>query len=459
MPSPRPHLSRPRPRAMALVVTAVVASSAVVAVAAPGLIGTIDGPATPGARAQAVEVLGDIVTVSDVGELDTANLLDAVAAAREAGGAGTAGRGATIGMIRITRAGSTVQQAPAGFRLPLSVTALHPSAIAAVSGRAVSGALGPRAVVMGERTAGLRGAQAGDLIDLVAADGGVHTLTISKIATEEEVGGNELLMTIEAADRLGIATDTQVVIWGFSSRSSIEAALAERGVVGRFRTRIRHSWDPQSPDGTHGLARTKELLGEFAYQVHGDGSVTQEAAWQAANLPAGRVVLSSQIPIRARCHNRIVGDLQAALADVAEAGLAGAIDVANANAYGGCHYPRFNRIAGELGFLSRHSWGMALDTNTVSNCQGCVPQMNCDVVRIFRRHNFAWGGNFLVSDGMHFEWVGERRDQLSYPSTYCPNLVDATPERSAEGSAEATPAGDSRAVLFVTDEPAMVHDH
>ena len=96
---------------------------------------------------------------------------------------------------------------------------------------------------------------------------------------------------------------------------------------------------------------------------------------------------------------------------MAAAGLAGAIDVTNANTYGGCHYPRFNRIGGELGFLSRHSWGMALDTNTVSNCQGCVPQMNCEVVRIFRRHNFAWGGNFLVPDGMHFEWVGERRDQ------------------------------------------------
>ena len=93
---------------------------------------------------------------------------------------------------------------------------------------------------------------------------------------------------------------------------------------------------------------------------------------------------------------------------------------------------------------------MALDTNTVSNCQGCVPQMNCEVVRIFRRHNFAWGGNFLVPDGMHFEWVGERRDQLSYPSTYCPNLVQA--------ATEALPAGNSRSVLFVTDAPAMDHD-
>jgi hypothetical protein len=106
---------------------------------------------------------------------------------------------------------------------------------------------------------------------------------------------------------------------------------------------------------------------------------------------------------------------------------------------------------------------MALDTNTVSNCQGCVPRMNCDVVRIFRRHNFAWGGNFLVSDGMHFEWVGERRDQISTPVTYCPNLVSAATQTDADaGSGSGTDASntaDSRSVLFVTDGPAMTGDH
>ena len=164
---------------------------------------------------------------------------------------------------------------------------------------------------MGERTAGLRGAQAGDLIELIAADGGVHTLTISRIGTEDEVGGTELLMTLEAADRLGITTehpgrDLRVPV--ARRRSTPRSPIA--GVSGRFRTRVRHSWDPPSPDGNLGLARTKELLGEFAYQILGAESIIQEAAWQAANLPAGRELLSAQIPIRARCHNRIVADLR-----------------------------------------------------------------------------------------------------------------------------------------------------
>jgi hypothetical protein len=144
--------------------------------------------------------------------------------------------------------------------------------------------------------------------------------------------------------------------------------------------------------------------------------------------------------------------LQAALAEVVGSGLGSQIDVANANRYGGCFYPRFNRVTGNLGFLSRHSWGAPLDTNTTTNAQGAVPRMNCDVVRIFRKHNFAWGGNFLTADGMHFEWVGERRDLYQYPSRYCPNLPLPVGIASMNSASTVTNVlHTSRATLFQDD--------
>jgi hypothetical protein len=90
---------------------------------------------------------------------------------------------------------------------------------------------------------------------------------------------------------------------------------------------------------------------------------------------------------------------------------------------------------------------MAIDMNTVENAEGSPPTMNCDVVRIFRKWGFAWGGNFLQGDGMHFEYVGQRRDQLPYPSRYCPNIVNTvTPSSVPE-----EPAADARARAFTIE--------
>jgi hypothetical protein len=75
--------------------------------------------------------------------------------------------------------------------------------------------------------------------------------------------------------------------------------------------------------------------------------------------------------------------------------------------------------------------------------------MDCRIVRIFRKHNFAWGGNFLFPDGMHFEWVGQPRNTYQYPSRYCPNVPSGGIESAAP------PTGgvgrDSRSILFTDD--------
>jgi hypothetical protein len=83
--------------------------------------------------------------------------------------------------------------------------------------------------------------------------------------------------------------------------------------------------------------------------------------------------------------------------------------------------------------------------------------MDCRVVQIFRKHNFAWGGNFLRPDGMHFEWVGERRDLITTPDRYCSNVAGYR-ERAESFDAPAV-VGDSRADLFGVDVLATDDDH
>lgn len=409
-----------------VVAASLVALLALGGTVAVGVGATIDGAAEVANQAARLDPgPGDLVVAFDIGPVDPFVVEAGEEAARRAGGHSSTRRGGSIGLRRITRGTAIVHAAPAGYFVPMVFIAAPTDAARGVYGIEIARVLAAGEVVVNEMTAASTGARVGDRLDLRTKDGGSVSLRIGMLAEYDAVGGTELVVDTSVADRLGFTTDTSIVLWGFD-RELIEAALVRVGLEGRADTAVERSWDPPDPDSTISTARTKEALGEPWYRVESDGTITMHPQWIEANLTDGRILLDPTIRIWARCHVEVVGDLSAALADVAAAGLAAEIDVANANTYGGCYAPRYTHTSG---YLSRHTYAMALDTNTVSNCQGCRPRIHCDVVRIFRRHGFAWGGNFRVPDGMHFEWVGERRDRIPYPSDYCPNLVEPTTER------------------------------
>ena len=369
--------------------------------------------------------VGDLAVAFAVGDVDRFVVDASAEAARRAGGFSSARRGGSVGLRRIARDGTTVHAPPAGYYIPMVFSAAPVDAARGVYGIEIAQVMAGGHVVVNEMTADLTGARVGDEVELRTTTGDTVVLRVGMIADYAAVGGSELVFDTSVAVRLGFTSDTSTVMWGFD-RAALEAALVDVGLEGRADTEITRSWDLPDPDETISTARTKAALGEPWYRVNADETISMHPDWIATNLTDGRVLLDPTIQVRAQCHVGIVDDLSAALAEIAAAGLAAEIDDANANVYGGCYAPRYSRISG---YLSRHTYAMAFDTNTLSNCQGCRPRMHCDVVRIFRRHGFAWGGNFRRPDGMHFEWVGSPRDQIPYPSTYCPNIVERTTER------------------------------
>ncbi len=434
---------RPTVRRAALFTAAVVAMTTQVGVAAapqrpvaPQVApASIDEPAAPIAPATRVPPPSfqppDIVSVSQSPEMVGDVIARAQAAAAAAGGRSALGRSAAIQMVRLSRGARTVQAPPSGWRIPFGTTVLPVPAARAAMGRTVSDALtSPGRVVMAASTAGLRGARVGDVLTVRTAGGGTIALTIALLAPDDQVGGTEIVMRPDDASRIGIGDISRVLIWGSrperrSTRPWPTRDWSTRRAPAAWHlghpVRIRRAWDPPDPDAGLTLMRTKLALGEFAFDVRSDGSVALPQAWIDENIDCGpinycRRLLNPTITIRARCHLDVLPALEAALAEVAERGLAHTIDVANANTYGGCFYPRFNRLSQSpyVGFLSRHTWAMALDTNTTTNGQGSTPRMDCRTVRIFRKWGFAWGGNYLTPDGMHFEWVGS--DATSSPS-------------------------------------------
>jgi hypothetical protein len=371
---------------------------------------------------------GDAVSINQFGQLSAALQARAEAVAVAINAPSVLGRGYTIGLYAVRRGATTVQQSALTngvWQYPISVTALPVDAIGRVMTLNISALVARGMVVMSQTSADLRGAQSGDTVELIAADGNARSFVIGAVVPDAEVGGSEMVMSLDQADQLGATITTRVLIYGQFSRQALDAALAAQGLVDGFGVRISKSWNPANPDGILGLANTKKLLGEFAFRVNSFDNMTMDPDWVATNI---QQVSFQDIGVRAFCHRLIVGDLQAALTEVYQAGLSYAIDLTNTNTYGGCWNPRYARASANIGSVSRHAWGMAFDTNTVTNAQGSTPRMDCRVVRIFRKHNFAWGGNFLLSDGMHFEWVGEPRNTWSYPSKYCPNLPNGSIE-------------------------------
>jgi hypothetical protein len=138
-----------------------------------------------------------------------------------------------------------------------------------------------------------------------------------------------------------------------------------------------------------------DAVGSFSYTPHADGRVTPDPKWVAANIR------SEEVPIlgRVTCHRVMLPQLRAALQEVVQRGLA---DKIHPDEYAGCYYPRYIGYDPAKG-LSLHSWGIAVDLNVPGNQRGTAGEMDRQVVQIFKRWGFAWGGDWNYTDPMHFE--------------------------------------------------------
>ena len=325
----------------------------------------------------------------------------------------------TISLTAQTRAGKDIFRLGDGWRIPMATMVAANDYVRATGGDAMADVVARGQVLMGETAAEVRGAQVGDVLILRDRKFWMRPFTIGAIVADEFVDWGDLLMSSSAAAALGEMPVSQIAITQIVSPASVLAGLKKKGITIGTVYRLRTSWDRKNPDGTLGTATTKKLLGEFSYRPTIGSSILVAGSWTSRNI--AWKVRYTDIKLGNNCHRMVVDAIQGALTEIKNAGLSRFVDTANSNRYGGCFVGRYNRLAGNFGAPSRHAWGMAFDINTDTNPQGGVPQMNCAVVRIFRKWGFAWGGNFWPEDGMHFEYVGEQRDQLGYPSRYCPN--------------------------------------
>jgi D-alanyl-D-alanine carboxypeptidase len=178
-----------------------------------------------------------------------------------------------------------------------------------------------------------------------------------------------------------------------SIRGPIQRIVGRRASVQRLDVAARLGLDPKAVQIGFLAGSAADAVGSYSYTVLGGGRIAPQPSWVAGHISTEVMPIIGPMT----CNTLMFPQLRAALDEIVADGLASAI---HPSQYGGCYVPRF--IAGTT-TLSNHAFGLAFDLNVPENQRGTVGEMNRQVVAIFERWGFTWGGTWKWTDPMHFE--------------------------------------------------------
>lgn len=358
--------------------------------------------ATPASAQQQSPPVTETISVWQPGGIDGPFIEAAITSAAGVGAEWVVAHRGTIPLVSVTRAGRVVQEAPEGYRYPMSALALDPRRAAPLIGRSAAAVLQAGEVLMGATSADLRGATTGDVVRFIGWDGSTVELRIGAVVADDVIGWAELVFSSAVAESFGFVRPSSVIVWDVEHTDELVIDLWRRLPEGV--TRISFSTEPDRLDDVLPTALVKQQFGEFAYRVTGSGDQIQvDPEWRAENI------VTVDLPLLGvfRCHRLIAPLIESAMDEVVAAGLAGEISYSDFQVAGGCWNARLIRGGDKGGAVSRHSWGIAVDINPSANPYGGAVDMHPEIVEIFRELGFAWGGGWTYTDGGHFEFNAE----------------------------------------------------
>lgn len=299
----------------------------------------------------------------------------------------------------LDRNGAVVDEPRPPYAFPIDAFAANPVEVAPFLPRQVRGdvvgALERGEAVLGARSATLRRIGVGGTLEF-----GDRAMRVGAVVPDELIGWSEVLVSREAGEPLGIVDDRYV--WAF---------LEGKQRVAPFERTVRSLVPEDEPirvvapggsrymrvaSGVHPPIVLKQSFGEFAAAVDPANPAMFEIdpRWTDEHLVTKRVPLLGKLT----CHRVFMAGLLEAMRQVERAGLASSI-----HSTAGCFDAR-TVARSPTNPPSFHAYGAAVDINAPENPLGATPTMHPSVVEIFEGLGFTWGGDFLVPDGMHFEY-------------------------------------------------------
>jgi hypothetical protein len=295
-----------------------------------------------------------------------------------------------LNLVAVTGATNRLPPRARGAVLPISINAMDP-----VPGDPAAAALTAGDAVLSEPAAQLRGMSRGSTIT-VSSRNVVRTFRVGTVVPETSTHGAELTVPIVYARVLRL-TATRGLITSIEHSHADDALREIDALTAGARVRVRTGIDPPE-DPSEGpvlaFAEVKRIFGEFTFTPSRGLFVTVDKAWTDANIVKVRLPLLGLIT----CNERLLPQLRGAMQELQAEGLGALV-----RSYDGCFSPRMT--VGNTYALSRHAFGIAVDINAGRNRFGDPPHQDPRLVAVMERWGFSWGGNWLVPDGMHFEFV------------------------------------------------------
>ncbi len=234
------------------------------------------------------------------------------------------------------------------------------------------------------------GLELGGVYPLKTDDGGVVNVRIGALASNGAPPYADVIVNWTVADRLG-DSDVDLLLLSVKPKRSLTRTARElRSEIGA-EVEVREAASQQTAQMS-GSSRSFEA---FAYTDLGDGMIVIDPAWVQRNI----VLVDLKGLGRTRVHRLMAPQLLAAIDEVEAAGLLSHFDPSQ---FAGGWVPRHIDWSPTRP-LSMHAWGLAVDINSRDNCLRCNPKMDMQIVNIFEKWGFTWGGRWSRPDGMHFE--------------------------------------------------------
>ena len=284
------------------------------------------------------------------------------------------------------------------YMIPIDAFSVDPSAYApflpdALRDQIVT-ALHDGKAVLGSSSAELRRIGPGGTISF-----GDQTVEVGAVAPDDVVGWSELLVNRQVGRQLGITHDRYLLAEGQDLTSATFRAEVTRLIPAG--TPLRTDAPGATPyvrvaSGVNPPIVLKLAMGEFSAYPRSDDPayLNMNPRWYDQHIRTETVPILGEVT----CNVGLFPALKGALKALVRKGLDNLIHI-----YSGCYAAR--TVARSVTAPpSDHAYGAAIDIDAPTNGYGATPTMDPRVVKVFEHWGFNWGGDFLIPDGMHFEY-------------------------------------------------------